>query len=157
MICSPNQTNDRANYFDQRQVNSMNLISREELHSKLARGERFELLMTLSDRHFTAKRIPRSRHFDDLAEALDKLDPAQEVVVYCGDVYCAASIRAYYFLSGHGFARVRRYAGGIADWEAAGYRLESGPDRVPEPAPSQRRPARRASRTRAALELCLPR
>jgi 3-mercaptopyruvate sulfurtransferase SseA len=58
-------------------------------------------------------------------------------------VYCPASIRAYYFLEQRGYGRVRRFAGGIADWEAAGYRLErgsSGPARV-WPAPF-RHPAR---------------
>jgi 3-mercaptopyruvate sulfurtransferase SseA len=135
----------------------MNLISREELHGKLARGERFELVMTLSDHHFAAKRIPHSRRFGDLAEALAELDPAQEVIVYCGDVYCAASIRAYYFLCRQGFDRVRRYAGGIADWEAAGYRLESGPDRADETSRVTMQPRRRVSRMRTAWQLCLQR
>jgi 3-mercaptopyruvate sulfurtransferase SseA len=103
----------------------MNMISREELRRKLARGEELQLVMTLSAHAFAAKRIPTSQCFDTLEHALNELDPEQEVVVYCGSVYCASSIRAYYFLTRHGY-HVRRYEGGIADWEAAGYRLESG-------------------------------
>jgi rhodanese-related sulfurtransferase len=135
----------------------MNLISREELHGKLVRGEPFELVMTMSARHYAAKRIPASRHYENLAEALDSLDPEQEIVVYCSDVYCAASIRAYYFLTRNGYERVRRYAGGIADWEAAGYRIESGPAGRPEPSRAPGRPLRRVSRARAAWQLCLQR
>ena len=101
----------------------MNLISREELRRKLERGDRFKLVMTLSRFAFEAKRIPTSLHFDDVVSSLDRCD---EIVVYCGDVHCAASIRAYRRLERAGYRHVRRYAGGIAEWEEAGYPLEHG-------------------------------
>jgi 3-mercaptopyruvate sulfurtransferase SseA len=40
------------------------------------------------------------------------------------NLYCVASIYAYRLLEREGFLRVRRYAGGIADWEDAGYPVE---------------------------------
>jgi rhodanese-related sulfurtransferase len=101
----------------------MNLITRDELHRKLVRGDDFRLVMTLSRFAFEAKRIPTSLHFDDAVSALDRCD---EIVVYCGDVHCAASIRAYRRLERSGYRRLHRYAGGIADWEEAGYPLEHG-------------------------------
>ena len=67
-----------------------------------------------------------------------------EIVVYCSDVYCAASIYAYRALERRGYTNIRRYAGGIAEWEAAGYPLESGPAaEAPQPAAAEprRRPA----------------
>jgi len=101
----------------------MNLITGDELHRKLERGDDFRLVMTLSRFAFEATRIPTSLHFDDAASGLDRCD---EIVVYCGDIHCAASIRAYRRLERAGYRRARRYAGGIADWEEAGYPLERG-------------------------------
>jgi rhodanese-related sulfurtransferase len=43
--------------------------------------------------------------------------------VYCAGAYCPASIRAYRLLGARGYTRVRRSAGGIADWENAGHPL----------------------------------
>jgi rhodanese-related sulfurtransferase len=102
----------------------MNLISRDELRAKLERGEDFKLVMTLSGSAYRAKHIPGSLHFETVEEALAALDPEEEIVVYCADVYCPASIYAYHLLERAGYRRVRRYAGGVADWEAAGYSLE---------------------------------
>jgi rhodanese-related sulfurtransferase len=101
----------------------MNLIDREELLRKLERGDDFRLVMTLSLFAYEAKHIPTSLHFSSLEDALATLHPDDEIVVYCGDVHCPASIRAYTRLERAGYERVRRYAGGIADWEEAGYPL----------------------------------
>jgi rhodanese-related sulfurtransferase len=100
---------------------SMKLISRDELRAKLERGDDFKLLMVLSANAYQAKHIPGSLHFTTWEDALAALDPAEEIVVYCAGVYCAASIRFYSLLERTGYTRVRRYAGGVADWEAAGY------------------------------------
>ena len=104
----------------------MNLITREELRRKMERGDEFKLVMTLSAPAYRAKHIPSSAYFETIGEALAALDPADEIVVYCADVYCAASIYAYHRLEQAGYTRVRRYAGGVADWEEAGYPFESG-------------------------------
>jgi rhodanese-related sulfurtransferase len=105
----------------------MKLITRNELREKLERGDEFELVMTLSAFAYRGKHIPASRHFETVEEALHALDREDEIVVYCADVYCAASIYAYRLLEREGYTRVRRYAGGIADWEEAGYPIERGP------------------------------
>ena len=102
----------------------MNTITREDLHRKLERHEEFKLVMTLSGFAYETKHIPGSLHFETVDAALAALDPDDEIVVYCADVYCAASIYAYRLLEREGYRRVRRYAGGIADWEDAGYALE---------------------------------
>jgi len=104
----------------------MNLISRDELRAKLDRREEFKLVMTLSELAYQAKHIPTSLHFQTARDTLAALDPGDEIVVYCADVHCPASIYAYNLLEGAGYTRVRRYAGGIADWEAAGYPFERG-------------------------------
>ena len=80
--------------------------------------------MTLCEPAYRAKHIPGSVHFATREEALGALDPAEEIIVYDSDVHCPASIRAYQLLDQKGYTRVRRYAGGIADWEDANYPLE---------------------------------
>jgi rhodanese-related sulfurtransferase len=45
-------------------------------------------------------------------------------VVYCSNPACSASILAYQGLVARGYRNVRRYAGGLLDWEDAGYPLE---------------------------------
>jgi rhodanese-related sulfurtransferase len=104
---------------------SMKLISRDELRAKLERGDDFRLLMVLSANAYEAKHIPGSLHFATWQDALAALDPSEEIVVYCAGEYCAASIRFYVLLERSGYTRVRRYAGGVADWEAAGYPIAS--------------------------------
>lgn len=102
----------------------MKLISREELKGKIDRGDDFKLVMTLSDWAFRAKHIPGSLHIDKPEKADEFLDPDDEIVVYCANPVCTASQMAYHFLTSRGYKNVRRYAGGIQDWEEAGLPLE---------------------------------
>ena len=44
--------------------------------------------------------------------------------MYCSNPACSASILAYQGLVVRGYRSVRRYAGGLLDWEDAGYPLE---------------------------------
>ena len=102
----------------------MQLISREELKQKMERGDRFQLVMSLGDWQYRAKHIPGSLHFPTREEALAELSQDDEIVVYCSSYDCIASVLAYKYLVHHGYMHVRRYAGGILDWEEAGYPLE---------------------------------
>jgi rhodanese-related sulfurtransferase len=99
-------------------------IDREELQRKLERHEGVKLVMSLSDWDFKRKRIPGSLHFDTDAAMLGALGKNDEIVVYCSNPPCRRSIASYHLLRDHGFTNVRRYAGGVADWEDAGLPLE---------------------------------
>jgi rhodanese-related sulfurtransferase len=103
-------------------------ISRQELKEKLDGGHAFRLINCLDEWMFQAKRIPGSILFEGLKHALETLDPKEEIIVYCSNFDCTASVLVYQQLVEHGFQNVRHYAGGIADWEDAGYPLEG--DRV---------------------------
>ena len=103
---------------------TMQLISRDELKRKLERKDQFQLVMALGDWQYRAKHIPGSLHFATLQDARASLSPDDEIVVYCASYDCSASVYAYEYLVGHGYRHVRRYAGGILDWEEAGYPLE---------------------------------
>jgi rhodanese-related sulfurtransferase len=107
---------------------SVKTITREELKAKLDGSEDFGLVNCLDDWMFRAKRIPGSIHFESLKHALETLDPEKEVIVYCSNFGCTASVMVYQLLVDHCFRKVTHYPGGIADWEDAGYPLEG--DRV---------------------------
>ncbi len=102
----------------------MKLINREELKEKLDRGDDFKLAMVLGDWAYRAKQIPGSLNVTTPEAALEIFDPEDEIVVYCSGDPCPASKMAYLILEKNGYRSVRRYAGGVADWEDAGYPLE---------------------------------
>ena len=102
----------------------MQTISRDELKAALDEGAPIKLVMTLGDFGFQAKHIPGSLHLKSPRDADSMLAKEDEIVVYCSDEDCAASQMAYQMLRRAGFERVRRYAGGVADWEEAGLPLE---------------------------------
>ena len=99
-------------------------IDREELRQKLARGDRVKLVMCLNEWAFLAKRIPGSIHFNTPAQMLAGLQKDDEIVVYCSNPECLASLAVYHRLFDHGYTSVRLYAGGLEDWENAGLPLE---------------------------------
>ena len=98
-------------------------IDREELKAKLDRGDDFKLVMTLNEWAYRAERIPGSLHFPSIDAALDSLSVDDEIVVYCSDPACPASLYTYWGLVEHGYINVRRYEGGLSDWAEAGYPL----------------------------------
>ena len=98
-------------------------IGRDELRAKLERGDDFRLIMALNRWAFDAKHIPGSLHFDTPEELYASVGPDDEVVVYCSNVDCLASVALYRDLVRRGYRNVRRYAGGLLDWEDAGLPL----------------------------------
>lgn len=99
-------------------------ISRHDLKAKLDAGEDFTLLMTLHLWAYEAMHIPGSEHFDPRGEGFGSLAKDDEIVVYCSDEACIASQFVYRRLVDEGYTNVRRYAGGLSEWHAAGYPVE---------------------------------
>ena len=99
-------------------------ISRDELKAKLDAGDPFKLVMALNRWAYDAKRIPGSLHFDTPEALYAALKPDDEIVVYCSQVDCLSSVAMYRDLVRRGYRNVRRYAGGLLDWEDAGLPLE---------------------------------
>jgi len=102
----------------------MELISRENLKEKLDRKDDFKLVMVLGDWQFRAMHIPGSLNIPTPEIAQEMLELDDEIVVYCSNVACAASVIAYNQLTAHGYKNVQRYAGGISEWEESGYPVE---------------------------------
>jgi rhodanese-related sulfurtransferase len=99
-------------------------VERDELSEMIRRGDKFRLVMALNEWAFRAKHIPGSEHFNTPDELFSSLSPEDEIVVYCTSVDCHASIALYHALVDRGYRNVRRYSGGLTDWEAAGLPLE---------------------------------
>jgi rhodanese-related sulfurtransferase len=102
----------------------MTLISREQLKQKLDRGDKFKLVNALGEWAFNAKHIPGSINISKIEDAKKILNPSEEIIIYCSNPSCIASIIGYQLLTRMGYKNIRRYAGGIVDWEEAGYPLE---------------------------------
>jgi rhodanese-related sulfurtransferase len=105
-------------------MSDMDLIGTEELKERLDRGDDFKLVMTLGEWEFHAKHIPGSLLVSTVEEALQTLDRGDDIVLYDSGPQCPASRIACRVLMARGYGRVRRYAGGLMEWESAGYALE---------------------------------
>jgi rhodanese-related sulfurtransferase len=105
-------------------MDEISTIDRDDLKAKLDAGADIKLVMSLQRWAFEALHIPGSLHFDTPEQLLSVLDRDDEVIVYCSDPACVGSRFAYKKLVENGFTNVRRYAGGLSDWQAAGFPLE---------------------------------
>jgi rhodanese-related sulfurtransferase len=102
----------------------MDLIDTQELKGKLDRGDNFKLVMTLGEWEYRTKHIPGSLRISTVEEAFETLHPHDEIVLYDSGPPCTASRTACRILKARGYARVRRYAGGLQEWDSVGYALE---------------------------------
>jgi rhodanese-related sulfurtransferase len=105
-------------------MHDTDLIDTQELKAKLDRGDGFKVVMTLGEWEYRTSHIPGSMRISTAQEALEALDPKDEIVLYDSGPSCPASRLAYKFLKAHGYERVRRYAGGLEAWVGAGFSLE---------------------------------
>lgn len=107
-------------------------ISRVELQSKIESHTALVLLEALPEPYFRQGHLPGARHMphDHVRELAPTLAPDRdaEIVVYCASATCQNSHVAARTLASMGYAKVRVFAGGKAEWESAGLAL------VPEPA-----------------------
>src|SRR5687768_5146730 len=88
---------------------SMNLISREELKQKLDRGDKFKLVNALGEWAFNAKHIPGSINISKIEDAKKRLNPSDEIIMYCSNPSCIASVIGYQLLTNMSYKNVRRY------------------------------------------------
>lgn len=100
----------------------MRTIAREELKQKIEQGEKLAFWMASDPQIYQKVHIPGSEVFQR-RDSLEKVDPDGEIIVYCINQVCYTSFVLYAYLRSQGYTNVRRYSGGIEDWEAAGYPL----------------------------------
>jgi rhodanese-related sulfurtransferase len=102
----------------------MSDIDRETLRARLGRGDAFKLVMASSDWAFQAKHIPGSVHFGKDADLFAGLAQDDDIVVYCSNVDCHASLALIQKLRDRGYRKVAHYSGGLIDWEEAGLPID---------------------------------
>ncbi len=87
-----------------------------ELAEKIERGDDFDLIDVRERHEWNLGHIPGARHvpLGTLSEALESLDPAREIVVYCRSGGRSAQAKAH--LQAKGFPRARNLLGGILRW-----------------------------------------
>ncbi len=104
-------------------------ITKEELRNRMLSGEDFILIDTLSRESFEELHISGAinRPVGQIDKwAVENLDKRyKSIVVYCGGYACRASAEAAEILERAGFMKVMRYAGGIKEWDEAGYPVYS--------------------------------
>ncbi|HUO73406.1 MAG TPA: rhodanese-like domain-containing protein [Solirubrobacteraceae bacterium] len=105
------------------------LITREELVAEIERGD-IVVVETLGPQYFEQSHLPGAINIPhtDVAELAPSLlpDKGAAIVVYCSNTQCQNSAIAQGELRRMGYLKVRKYAEGKQDWEAAGLPLESG-------------------------------
>lgn len=101
----------------------MRTIDREELQALLDSDAPVRVVMTLGPDRYRAAHIPGTETFASVEDGLAALRADEDVVVYCSGDACSSSRAAYRILEGRGFRNLRRYAGGLQDWAAAGLPL----------------------------------
>jgi rhodanese-related sulfurtransferase len=102
-------------------------ITREELKSKLDRGDDFYLVEALSRRHYEMSHLPGAINlpyeFVDQAEKVLR-DKVAEIVVYCINEECEASRQEARELEEMDYENVVNYAEGKQGWIKAGLPVE---------------------------------
>lgn len=103
-------------------------ITRDELKVRLGRGGDFKLVETLPPEQFRDGHLPGAINMppDQVSTLAQTLlpDKQTEVITYCASRTCHASADAARELIKLGYANVRHYAGGKADWRFAGLPIE---------------------------------
>lgn len=103
---------------------SVQTVDRQDLVEKIESGDPIRLVMALNEWAFRAKHIPGSEHFNTPEELFAGVDPDEQIIVYCTSEKCHSSLALYEALIDGGYRDVRRYSGGLTDWDAAGLPLE---------------------------------
>jgi rhodanese-related sulfurtransferase len=99
-------------------------VNRVDLKAKLDRGDGSTHLRAQPAGCSTPSTIRASCTSTRPRALYAAVKPEHEVVVYCSHVDCLASVALYRELVRRGYRNVRRYAGGLLDWEDAGLPLE---------------------------------
>ena len=93
----------------------------DELRDKLADDGDFVLVMAMDRDRYERAHIDGSIDLESFLAMSVGLSPDTEIIVYCTDPACAASMIGAAMIARVGFTNVRRYAGGLSKWVEAGF------------------------------------
>ena len=120
-------------------------IDRDTLLRRIKAGEAV-LIDVRPPAEFNAGHLPGalSVPLEELEKALRTLPRDREIIAYCRGPYCMLAVEAVRLLGRRG-RKARRYEDGVAEWRAAGLRVETGPSEgAPQRTTTLRRPTRKA-------------
>lgn len=108
----------------------MQIIDHEKMKEKLDNNEDFVFLNVLPNEEYEKEHIPDSDNIpyndDNFVEKVQKKAGSKdkEVIVYCADEECDASVKAAGKLEDAGFTNIIDFSGGMEEWKDAGYEIE---------------------------------
>jgi rhodanese-related sulfurtransferase len=109
-------------------------ITRDELRQKLDGNDPVVVIEALPAKYFEDAHLPSALNgpLDTLEQIAARAIPNKnaEIVTYCASITCKNSDIAAERLEALGYANVRVYREGKADWIAAGLPTEKGPSRA---------------------------
>jgi rhodanese-related sulfurtransferase len=105
------------------------IITADELHEKLERGDDFVLIDALAPMIYAHSHLPGAINMppssvEPLRCTKRMPDLATEIVVYCANTSCDDSVVTGERLRELGYTNVRHYAGGKEEWKELGLPLE---------------------------------
>ena len=68
--------------------------------------------------------LPQEQKNDYLDQVIPLLTPEQPIMTYCSGQECDESFALSVFLKEHGYTNLVLFAGGMTDWQKAGYPIE---------------------------------
>jgi rhodanese-related sulfurtransferase len=98
-------------------------VSLGELRDKLASHDDFVFVMSMDRDRYDRAHIPGSIDLESFLAMSPGLSPDTEIIVYCTDPACAASMIGAAMIARVGFTNVRRFSGGLSAWVEAGLPL----------------------------------
>ena len=102
-------------------------VTREELKTKMNRGEDLVIVEALGPEHYESSHLPGAVNLPyEFVDEAEKVlpDKDDEIVVYCMNTGCSASGEEARELVEMGYSRVLHYAAGKQDWIRAGLPVE---------------------------------
>ena len=103
----------------------MRTIDFETLREKMTTDHPTTILLNALEPSYIRRfQIPNSLSILRKKDILNQLSPDDEIVVYCSDRACNASINLYYLLEHLGYRNIFRYPGGLMEWDSKGQALE---------------------------------
>jgi rhodanese-related sulfurtransferase len=103
----------------------MKKITSEELKQRLEeQGSSLKLINALDPRQFELMHIPRSLNLTQREQIVEELQKDDDIVVYCTNEVCYRSRVLYTILEEMGYRKVRRFSGGLEEWDRMGFPVE---------------------------------
>jgi len=104
----------------------MNILTAHEVKQKMDQDPEIKLIMVLGTQAYNKSHIPHSLDISNVETVIRTYSKSTEIIVYCSDLTCPVSYKAYTRLEQAGFENIFRLAGGLQEWEESGFDLIKG-------------------------------